>query len=489
MPFPQNTSRLSPACHRRTPEAGRSPCISPHRRRDARSPFGPSRSSPNPDSSNTTPLPQEEEEDEASRENEPLQGGGGGGGGGSVTTPPESASRKVARIASFIVSFLSILVCNVSNPLMVGQPHISITVVLIYTSLVYMVAATVIDVALELVCHSLRVPVQQRHLKIHDFHLCAGSFSNIISNLGAFFGGMPSRCPLTLQMGLYMLGNFSTARFKILVLKIKDIPLFGNAHETSFRSKIDPRRWGTFQRNYWLAGLCFLISFLCVLVDQVAVQTTAQGSLNPWVLMFAANVVFSVFNFVQQDIAFMDSEENQQGVGLFVSFKQFSSVLRVITTQQFVFSWIGIIAGVAGAEPSGTFTREMFYDTWAEFLTFGNFWMNVFNVAQLISLFSLSILNFFGASLTGTAFNLATVVALLAGFLPKIGVEAVGYQPNIPLTLASVFFATLGLIPSEFYSRVLRDREKGVKSERQSRVQSAADISIVVDHIDIQNMK
>lgn len=328
---------------------------------------------------------------------------------------------------------------NVMLPLAVNQ-DVSMCVVLLFCSFFYMLFFTLLDSLMEPVAHVMGIPPGRRHLKVHDPNLILVSLGVSFAGVGAVFGASPERTPLPLQMAMFMISNLCAARFKIWALGIKGIPWFG---------------MGTFQVNYWIAAALYVSSFLCVVIDRVFVADV-QGKLSPYCLFFAVSVFMNMFLNVQMEKAMQGSEENLVGATYFEYFKQYISMLRRMLTWMFLFCWIGVLFSLMGFD-SHPVSRDTFEGTWATFLPLGNLYMNLFNTGYIIVFLTSAFLNKMDASLTATASNVATVISVLAGFLPTIGKEAVGYAPNPYLTIAAVVFAAIGLYPSEKYSKVLRD--------------------------------
>ena len=353
---------------------------------------------------------------------------------------------------------------NVTLPLAVNQ-DVAMCVVLLYTGFTYMCFFTLLDSLLEPIAQILKIPIGRRHMKVHDAHLVLASLGVSLSGVGAVFGGAPDRTPLTLQMAMFMISNLCAARFKIWALRIKGIPWFGS---------LNPKKWGRFQKNYWIAFVLYMGAFSCVMIDRLFVANV-NGSLSPYCLFFALCTFMNMFLNVQEEKAMQGCEENQVGASLFEYFKQYVSMLRRLTTWIFIFNWISIIVSLLGADKQ-KISRESFEKTWSLFLPLGNLYMDLFNTGYIIVFLSTAFLNKIDASLTATSSNVATVISVLAGFLPTIGKEAVGYSPNPYLTVAAVIFAAIGIYPSEQYSKVLREATEHAHSSAYATIASGDDI-------------
>lgn len=122
-------------------------------------------------------------------------------------------------------------------------------VVLIYTSFVYCLFFSILDVILEMF-------VPHQNMDLNQFMLMNVGFQNSLNGIGAVFGGSSTRTPLTIQMSSSLVVNLMSPFYKLWV---------GGRPLKQFFS-ISPRAlW-----HFALASLLYTASFVLVLIDKVS---------------------------------------------------------------------------------------------------------------------------------------------------------------------------------------------------------------------------
>jgi hypothetical protein len=346
------------------------------------------------------------------------------------------------RATLFLIIVLAQAAQNVSLPMALGGND-DMTVVLIYTALIAFVFFTLFDTALDLVCHVAGVSMDERHIPLNEPMLMLVSMCIASNGLGVVFGAAPNRTPLTLQMAILMVANLMTARLKIAVFGIKGFPVLS---------------LNRFNRNYYAAWVLYGLSFLFVLIDRLAIAKTNDGSLSPLCLLFVGGILTGVMTNVMQDKLLHPLQEASRKQSNLVHFKQAVSLLRRQCTWLFVFTWVSpLVALIPGADQSGVLNATTFEQTFADFLPFTSLYMNIFNFAFVVVFVASVFLNRIDSALTNTASTVSGVVAIGAGWLPTIGIQVVGYSPNVPLTVAAMSMCLIGIIPSVNYSKALQE--------------------------------
>jgi hypothetical protein len=330
---------------------------------------------------------------------------------------------------------------NVSLPLALSE-GVSMSVVLLYASLMYYIFFSLADIVMDVACHVYAVPQKHRHTQVNDAQLVSVGFMSALNGIGVVFGAAPTRTPLTLQMAIMMVANLLAGRFKIFSYKLgAALPWFGRTE---------------FHKAFWAAWACYILAFGCLLVDKVAIAQVDDGSsLNGFCLFFVVGSLFAMMYNVRQDYVMADVDLS--GVRPLASLKQSVSLLRRQLGWMFMFLWLGVLIAMIPGADQNTLTRKSFEESWAKFLPFGNTYMNLFNLGYLITFLGGVFLNKIDSSLTLTASNMSAICAIGFGWAPSIGMTVVGYSPNVPLTIAAIVLALLGLYPSEKYSAVLRE--------------------------------
>ena len=333
--------------------------------------------------------------------------------------------------AIFLANIVGQAMQNIFLPLALSSGA-DMAVVLIYTSFVYCLFFSILDVVLEVF-----VPYQD--LSLHQTTLMNCGFQNALNGIGTVFGGSSTRTPLTLQMSSSLVVNLFSPFYKLWVM---DRPL------TDFFKIERKSLW-----HYLAACVLYTVAFLLVLIDKL--NHVSSGSLDAFCLLFMAGVWFGVTYNVHQDK--MISKVHFHKMSTLVSFKVAVQLLRKQLTWLFIFNWLSVItAFIPSFDQAGAPTRHSFEKAWAEFLPFGNWYMNMFNLGYLINFVTSVFMNKFDSSFNMLTSNISAVSSLWTGWMPSIRDETVGFSPSVPLTTLSIVLSFVAVVPSYLYSLGLR---------------------------------
>lgn len=340
---------------------------------------------------------------------------------------PSSIWTTLAYLAIFTLNVVGQAMQNIFLPLALSSGG-DMAVILIYTGFVYCLFFSILDVILEIF-------VPHQNLVIHQPTLMNVGFQNACNGIGAIFGGSSTRTPLTLQMSSGLVVNLVSPFYK----------LWANDHPLSEFMKISAKaRW-----HFVAACVLYIAAFILVLVDKL--HNEQSGSLSPFCLLFIAGIVFGVTYNVHQDK--MMTKVNFHEVSVMVSFKIAVQILRQQLTWLFMFTWLSLLlAYIPSFDQAGVPTRAVFEKSWAEFLPFGNVYMNMFNLGYLINFVTSVFMNKFDSSFNMLTSNISAVSSLWTGWMPSIRNETVGFYPSVPLTTLAILLSVVAVVPSYLYS-------------------------------------
>jgi len=132
-------------------------------------------------------------------------------------------------------------------------------------------------------------------------------------------------------------------------------------------------------------------------------------------------------------------------------------LLRRQITWLFIFSWLAVgLSNVPSFDQNG-FTKATFYQSWADFLSFGNLYMNLFNLGYLISFLTSVFMNKYDSSFNMLTSNISAVLSLWTGWVPSIRDQTVGFTFSIPLTVIAMVLSCIAVYPSFKYSIKMKE--------------------------------
>jgi len=147
-----------------------------------------------------------------------------------------------------------------------------------------------------------------------------------------------------------------------------------------------------------------------------------------------------------------------ESFGLLQSFKTAVHILRQQATIVFIFSWFAIILTLIPTfDQAGTPTRAKFLNSWADFLPFGNLWMDLFNLGFIITFVSNIFMNKYDSSFNMMTSNISAILALWTGWVPAISDDTVGFVPTVWMTVAAMILASVAVFPTYKYSLYMKE--------------------------------
>lgn len=318
---------------------------------------------------------------------------------------------------------------NICLPLALsGEEHMA--VVLVYMCTIYFIFFSLLDVILDVFC--------PKTVEVNERTMVSVGFQNALNGVGAIFGGSSSRTPLTLQMSSSLLVNLLAPFYKLWMFGIPLKQLRGI-------------------RPYFVACILYITAFALTLADKL--HNVASGRLSGFSLLFMLGVFFGMTYNVHQDYMIRHIDHKQ--MTLLENFKSATSILRRQLVWLFIFSWIGVIlAYIPGFDQAGVPTRESFEAAWAEFLPFGNVYMNLFNLGYIIDFIASIFMNKYDSSFNMLTGNVSAVLSLWTGWVASIRNETVGYFPDIALTVTAMVLSCLAIYPSYRYSITVKELMK-----------------------------
>jgi len=181
-----------------------------------------------------------------------------------------------------------------------------------------------------------------------------------------------------------------------------------------------------------------------------------SGTLSPYALVFLAGIYFGVTYNVHQDK--MVAHIPFESYGLLRSFKTAVHILRQQITIVFIFSWFSIILTLIPTfDQDGTPTRAKFLKSWADFLPFGNLWMDLFNLGFIVTFVSNIFMNKYDSSFNMMSSNISAILSLWTGWVPAISTDTVGFVPSVWLTVPAMVLASAAVYPSYKYSLYMKE--------------------------------
>jgi len=341
---------------------------------------------------------------------------------------PISIGMWVLRITIFIFNIIGQSMQNICLPLALSGDD-DMSVVLVYASFIYFCFFSILDVLFDV--------LSQEKVEIDQKTLVNVSFQNALNGLGAIFGGSSTRTPLTLQMSSMLLLNLLSPFYKMWVFGI------------SFKNILNKALiW------YGFACILYLVAFLLTLVDKI--QNVSSGKLSPFALFFVGGVIFGMTYNVHQDKMMIHIPFSK--MTLLRSFRIAVAILRKQLTWMFLFLWLSVaISFIPTLDAAGIPTRDKFEKSWADFLPFGNLYMDLFNLGYIISFVTSIFMNHYDSSFNMLTTNISAVLSLWTGWVPAISMATVGFVPNVPMTVVAIILSGFAVYPSYKYSLFLRN--------------------------------
>jgi len=347
---------------------------------------------------------------------------------------------------------------NISLPLALSD-DIDMSVFLVYTAFMYFIFFTVADILMELALSVLNVPlhvtdVSHKKLAVTGLHFAC-------NGIGAVFGGSSTRTPLPVQMIFALISTLFAPMYKSLRLRI---------HPRSIYEALTKReRW-----SYALVWTLYLVAMILVVVNKV--QNTGAGSGNAFMLFFIVGTIAGMTYNVEQDICMKDAttEKLQSGVAtrathqdlnLLLFAKRDMELLRRMNAWLFLFSWISVILSLVGASQGGPLTTEKFLHSWGKLLSFGNVWMDIFNLGQIVTLLAGIYLNRFDSVFTNIIGNVSSVSAMWTGWVPAIAMQTVGFSPSVPMTVIAMILSLVAIVPSVTFGKAFHRAITKIQNE------------------------
>eukprot|EP00047_Mylnosiga_fluctuans_P004860 m.236949 g.236949 ORF g.236949 m.236949 type:complete len:372 (-) comp13061_c0_seq1:43-1158(-) len=339
---------------------------------------------------------------------------------------------------------------NISLPLALSNGD-DMSVVLIYTGFVYFCFFSILDVVLDVFC--------SRHVDFNvpyaEPQLVNVALQNALNGIGAIFGGSAERLPLTLQMSSSLLANLASPFYKLLVYGIPLRRFFAL-----------PMMW----KWYTVAALLYFLTFILTLVDKV--RNVDSGEISGFGLFFVAGAVFGMTYNVHQDKLMRNIDYH--AMGYLESLKICTSILRKQLTWLFIFTWLSVLLSmIPKVNQSGTFSSAVFLQSWSDFITFQNVYMNLFNLGYIICFVTSVFLNKFDSSFNMLTSNVSAVLSLWTGWMPSIRLETVGFYPSLSYTIPAILCSCAAIVPSYIYSKqmknLVREHESAAAKASETR--------------------
>lgn len=367
-----------------------------------------------------------------------------------ATRHPTTTSEKIRFSIALMCSIGGQTLQNIAVPMFLSRTTDDVGVMLCYTTLVYMIFFHLLDLFLSL----LSKRSTQLALDMNHKAMAWVGFENAMAGVGILFGGSQSRTPLPLQMTFFLFTNQLAPVYKVL------------------------RRFG-FRRPAWkavLAGLgkrgllmlggatvLFLTAMLLVLSDNLSHST--EHPMSPYCLFFIFGTMASMTYNVDQDAVMADTRTIELLSGeplghdrltFMQHFRRDVATLRYQTTWLFVFAWLGPVVSLAGGSEGGALTHDLFLSSWANLLPFTNTWINVLNVAYIVTFFGNIYVNRFDSAFTMITNNVSAVSAMWTGWVPRMMPDTVGFVPSYAKTIPAMVFSLVAIFPSWEFSKAFR---------------------------------
>ena len=368
--------------------------------------------------------------------------------GDGATRIPVTRNEKIAFGIALVCSIAGQATQNICLPLALST-NPDMGVLLTYTAFIYVLFFTLLDVLLDAVLSQKEYVT----LEMNHRHLIVVGFENAMNGVGFVFGGSSSRTPLTLQMILALVGNLMAPFYKVLRHR-------GLSRFLPTLRDVGKRGW----MWYGSAACCYLVAMALVLSDKLS-HNSGENKLSGYTLFFLFGVFFAMMYNVDQD-GVMNATVTYAGhnpqplhhdhLTVLQRVKRDVMVLRSQITWMFVFTWIGTGLSLGGASQTGDLTREIFEESWASFLPFGNKYMNLFNIGYIVTFFGNIYLNRFDSAFTMIINNIAAVSSMWTGWVPSIMQQTVGFKPSVPLTVAAMLLSLVAVIPSWRFSQFFK---------------------------------
>jgi len=389
--------------------------------------------------------------------------------GDGATGIPTTLWGKFKMLVAVLLTIVGQSMQNICLPLALSGGD-DMGVVLCYTTFVYFVFFTLLDVILDAVVPRLEHVSQNMSHR----HLAVVGLMNALNGVGAIFGGSSDRTPLTLQMSFFLFSTLFAPWYKLLRHTI------GSKGKTSLCDV--PRLLGF---RGWAAyagcAVCYLVATALVLSDKI--ENTGSGKLNAYCIFFLAGTFFATTYNVEQDIVMDDTSTvalhtahaiSHENLTPLQFFKRDVQVLRRQLTWLFIFGWIGVLLSLIGAGQGGALNYDRFVGSWGSFITFNNKWMNLFNLGYILTFIGNIYVNRFDSSFTMIIANVSAVSSMWPGWVPSISMQTVGFSPNVPKTVISMILSIVAVGPSWVFSQeytvALTDALEGKRSRHGAKV-------------------
>lgn len=386
---------------------------------------------------------------------------------------PSTTGERVRFCFALVLSIGGQTLQNISVPMFLSGSDVDMGVMLTYTTFIYFVFFTMVDLFLGFFTpRGEQIAMDMNHKMIAWVGL-----QNALCGVGVLFAGSSTRTPLPLQMTFFLLANQLAPFYKVL----RRYGFHAQHLKCAFRGL--GKRGGLMLAA---ATTAYVIAMVLVLQDNLS-HDNSHHSLSPYCLLFIFGTLFTMMYNVDQDSCMSNARTihiHEGGIippekmNFLAHLRRDIMTLRYQTTWLFVFSWIGPLLSLAGASQGGVLTQDIFYASWANLLPFSNKWINVLNIAYILTFFGNIYINRFDSAFTMIINNVSAVSAMWTGWVPTLMPYTVGFTPNYAKTISAMVLSIVAMFPSWEFSKEFR---KGLcEADRQV---DADETSTVNDHL------